>query len=95
MGVVFTITWKRGTLKSLISRAYICSNQSLLEKELEHLKNTFLEKYSYPLFMINQVMKTVNEIRRILPNNVKTKITYAGRKLSTKFQKKYQTKNQH
>ena len=40
-------------------------------------------------------MKTVNEIRRILPNNVKTKITYAGRKLSTKFQKKYQTKNQH
>ena len=28
------ISWKRGTLKSLISRAYISSNQSLLEKEL-------------------------------------------------------------
>ena len=80
------ITWKRGTPKSLIRRAYICSIQSLLEKELEHLKNTFLEKYIYPLFMINQVMKTVKDIRRILPNNVKTRITYAGRKLGTKNQ---------
>ena len=39
------ISWKRGTLKSLISRAYmLCSNQSLLEKELEHLKNAFHKK---------------------------------------------------
>ena len=36
--------------------------------------------------MINQVMKTVKDIRRILPNNVKTRITYAGRKLGTKNQ---------
>ena len=35
------ISWKRGTLKSLISRAYISSNQSLLEKEL---KNAFHKK---------------------------------------------------
>ena len=36
------ISWKRGTRKSLIRRAYmICSNQSLLEKELNHLKNEF------------------------------------------------------
>ena len=79
------ITWKRGTLKSLISRAYISPNQSLLEKELEHLKNPFHEKYSYPLLMINQVMKTVEGIRRILYNTLKTRITYAGRKLGTKF----------
>lgn len=39
------ICWKWGTLKSLISRAYmICSNQILLEKELEHLKNAFYIK---------------------------------------------------
>ena len=56
------ISWKRGTLKSLISRAYmICSNQSLLEKELKHLKDTFHKKNGYPLWMINQVMETVKE----------------------------------
>ena len=35
----------------------ICSNQSLLEKELEHLKNAFRKKNGYPLWMINQVME--------------------------------------
>ena len=38
-----------------------CSNQSLLEKELKHVKNTFLKKNGYPLWMINQFMKTVKE----------------------------------
>ena len=117
----------------------ICSNQSLPEKELKHLKNTFHKKNGYPLWMINQVMETVketintetisanqlgtleanndklhsltlpyagpkgkniiksinNNIKRILPNNVKTGITYTGRKLDTKFQIKDLTKNQH
>ena len=39
----------------------ICSNQSLLKNELEHLKNTFRKKSGYPLRMINQVMETVKE----------------------------------
>ena len=34
-----------------------------------------------------------NNIQRILPNNVKTRITYTGRKLGTKFQIKDLTKN--
>ena len=133
------ISWKRGTLKSLISRAYmICSNQGVLEKELKHLKSTFHKKNRYPLWMINQVMETVketintetistnqlgtleanndklpslilpyagpkgkniksmnNNIQRILPDIVKTRITYTGRKLGTKFQIKDLTKNQH
>ena len=56
------ISWKRGTLKSLISGAYIiCSNQSLQEKELKHLKNTFPKKNGYYLWIINQVMETVKE----------------------------------
>ena len=39
------ITWKQGTLKFLINRVYmIRSNQSLLEKELKHLKNAFHKK---------------------------------------------------
>ena len=48
----------------------IRSNQSLLEKELEHLKNTFRKKNGYPLWMINQVMETVKEI--INTENVST-----------------------
>ena len=37
-----SVIWKRGTLKSLISRAYmVCSNETLLEKELKHLKHVF------------------------------------------------------
>ena len=35
-----------------------------------------------------------NNIQGILPNNVKTRITYTGRKLSTKFQIKDLTKIQ-
>ena len=36
-----------------------------------------------------------NNMQQILPNNVKTRITYTGRKLGTKFQIKDRTKNQH
>ena len=39
----------------------ICSNQSLLEKELKYLKNTFHKKNDYPLWMINQAMETLKE----------------------------------
>ena len=55
------ISWKQGALKSLISTAYIiCSNQSLLEKDLEHFqKNAFHKKNGYPLRMINQAVETV------------------------------------
>ena len=43
----------------------ICSNPSLLEKELKHLKSTFHKKNGYPLWMINQVMETVKETTKI------------------------------
>ena len=36
-----------------------------------------------------------NNIQRILPNNVKIRIPYTGRKLGTKFQIKDITKNQY
>ena len=36
-----------------------------------------------------------NNIQRILPNNVKTRITYTGRKLGTKYQIKDLTKNHY
>ena len=48
----------------------ICSNQSLLEKELDHLKNAFHKKNGYPLWMINQVIETVKET--ITTENIST-----------------------
>ena len=50
------VSWKRGTLKSLISRAYmVCSNETLLEKELKHLKHVFHKINGYPWWVIDQV----------------------------------------
>ena len=36
-----------------------------------------------------------NSLKRILPDNVKTRVTYTGQKLSTKLQIKDKTKDQH
>ena len=44
----------------------------------------------------NTVAKTMNNsLKRILANNVKTRVTYAGPKLSTKLHIKDKTKDQH
>ena len=43
----------------------------------------------------NIIKSMKNNIQRILPNNVKTRISYTGRKLGVKFQIKDLTKNQH
>ena len=45
----------------LISRAYmVCSNETLLEKELNHLKCVFLKINGYPWWVIDQV-RTSNQ----------------------------------
>ena len=39
------VSWKRGTLRTLINRAYlICSNKELLHKELAYLRSVFFKK---------------------------------------------------
>ena len=59
----FTPTsWKRGTLKSLISRAYmVCSNKILLEKELKHLKLVFHKINGYSWWVIDQIGTSFQE----------------------------------
>ena len=48
------VSWKRGTLKSLSSRAYmVCPNETLLEKELKHLKHVFHKTNGYPWWVID------------------------------------------
>ena len=54
--------WKIGTLRSLIKRSVIiCSNQKLLEKELNYLRNVFCRINNYPLKLVNDVIKKESE----------------------------------
>ena len=53
-------TWKMGTLKSLIERAFlICSTEELLNEELKHLAEVFREKNHFPKWVIRNVMNDV------------------------------------
>ena len=43
------ISWKRGTLRRLIQRAYlVCSTETYLEEVLTYLEKVFIEKTRYP-----------------------------------------------
>ena len=56
------VSWKRGTLRTLINRAYlICSNKELLQKELVNLRSVYLKKSGYPLSTIKQLMQEIEE----------------------------------
>ena len=56
------ITWKRGTLRTIIQRAYrVCSNKKHLEKELHKIENDFTKINKYPFWIFNQLN---NEIRK-------------------------------
>ena len=56
------VSWKRGTLRTLVNRAYlVCSNKELLHKELAYLKSVFFKKNGYPLSTIKQLMKEIEE----------------------------------
>ena len=49
-------TWKRGTLKALVGRAYvICSTDQILERELKYLENVCQENV-YPKYGIKQIL---------------------------------------
>ena len=67
-----TNSWKRGTLKILINRAYnICSTNYHLSNELKHLGNVFRYRNSYPHWVIKQILEHVCiERKRDLNSNV-------------------------
>ena len=57
-----TVSWKRGTLRALLQRAYlVCSTETYLKEELTHLENVFMEKKNYPKHIIKQVFTQVKE----------------------------------
>ena len=61
-------TWKRGSLQTLVSRAFkVCSNDQLLENEIKHLKKVFRDINGYPNWIIEQTIEKVknqNEMPR-------------------------------
>ena len=87
-GTFTPITWKRGTLKTLVERAYlICSTPSLLEKELTHIRTVFRNTNGYPNWIINQLFKQVKAKQRdpvLITQILITQTKMKPRKLVTK-----------
>ena len=51
------MTWKKGTLRTLIRRAYaVCSNDNLLREELHHIEKSFTEFNGYPKCLLKQTL---------------------------------------
>jgi len=62
-------TCKRGTLKTIIKRAYlICSTDKHLEEELKFIGNVFQNINGFPKWVISQIMDEMKEKSNINPN---------------------------
>ena len=54
--------WKWGTLKTLTKRAYdVCSNQELLQKELNYIEKVFRANNNYPNWVIKKVLQQAKQ----------------------------------
>ena len=59
-------TWKRGILRSIITRAYhVCSNDEVLKQELSKIKTDFLKINGYPKWVFDQIHQKVIEHREV------------------------------
>ena len=70
-------SWKRGTLRTLVQRAYlVCSTETYLKEELTHLEKVFIEKNNFPKYVIKQVFTKIKEEHknRNYKNNMKNSI---------------------
>ena len=71
------VSWKRGTLRTLVDRAYLtCSTETYLKEELTYLEKIFIEKNNYPKYVINYVFTQVKEEhkKRNYNNNITNSI---------------------
>ena len=82
------------TIKKSINTENISASELDISEANNDKLHTVILLYAGPKG--NNINKSMNNnIQRIPPNNVRTRITYIGRKLITKFQIKDLTKNQH
>ena len=55
-------TWKQGTLKNLIHRAYnVCATEYILKKELLHLEKKIISKNNYLRWVVKEVLTQVEK----------------------------------
>ena len=124
---------KWGTSKTLTKKTYdVCSNQELLQKELNYIEKVFRANNNYPNWVIKKVLQQAKQqqqqqqitadaarknhflllpykgekgehliksmkrrISKLLPPEIKTQVAYTGKKLSTCFNVKDQSKFEH
>ena len=56
------VSWKRGTLRTLVQHAYLaCLTETYLKEELTHLEKVFIAKSNYPKYIIKQIFTQVKE----------------------------------
>ena len=68
------ITWKKGTLRTLIRRAYaLCSNDNLLQEELHHIEKCFTEINSYPKWLLKQTLDSFKTSSKEYNNKINSK----------------------
>ena len=53
-------TWKRGTLRTILSHAYtICSSETYLNEEIKYIGSTFEKVNNYPKYVITHLKREV------------------------------------
>ena len=66
-------TWKRGTLQTLVSRAFkVCSNDQHLQNEIKHLKKVFRDINGYPNWVIEQTIEKVKNQNEMVQSTLET-----------------------
>ena len=55
-----SMTWKKGTLRTSIRRAYtVCSNDNLFQEELRHIETCFTEFNGCPKWLLKQTLDSL------------------------------------
>ena len=69
-------TWKRGTLKMLVRRAFkVCTKDYLLELELHHLETTFVEINNFPRNVVKRIFKQVRTETNVVSSSATNNAT--------------------
>ena len=62
---------KKGTLRTLIRRAYtVCSNVKLLREELQHIEKSFTDFDGYPKWLLKQTLDSFENNKKNHNNNI-------------------------
>ena len=68
------ITWKKGTLRTIIGRPYtVCSNDNLLQEELHHIEKYFSEINDFPNWPLKQSLDSFKTSSKEYDNTINNK----------------------